>query len=205
MSLIPPIGSTGIFKVNAPFNDTIKDTINHTCVAIRRLSDLLNSGLDPFNDYYFLNGLTEEKYKEDITDNVCIVSLQTANGNWFYVPSSFIISYPIVGGVAYNSIALMLNIGAIPDALNISFLRNTLVDMTESIIGIRPTIYTVATAEQTMVNEQAHDLAEMARLSKITKTTTDYSELIKVRNENTELKNKISTLEAYIKEKYLNP
>lgn len=200
MNLIPPIGASGLYKLVAPFNTMINTNISYTCMAVRKLSDIIAMGKDPFKTYYEPYSLTETQYQNDLNSGVCMVSLQSSSGVWAYVPSSFIESYPQVNGVPYTSVALMVHLGALPDNLNLSYLVNTVKDVVTSVLGVVPEVQSVITSPTSMISQDNHIAAETARQQQIESNTTTYSAAQKSTDENAQLRARITQLEAYILE-----
>lgn len=200
MNLIPPIGASGLYKLIAPYSTMINTNISYTCMAVRKLSDIIAMGKDPFKTYYEPYGLTDTQYESDLNSGVCIVSLQSSSGIWAYVPSSYIESYPQVNGVPYTSIALMVHLGALPDNLNLNYVVNTVKDVVTSVLGVAPEVQTVVTSPTSMISQDNHMAAEAARQQQIDSNTTTYSAAQQSSNENAQLRARITQLEAYILE-----
>lgn len=200
MNLIPPIGASGLYKLIAPYSTMINTNISYTCMAVRKLSDIIAMGKDPFKTYYEPYGLTDTQYESDLNSGVCIVSLQSSSGIWAYVPSSYIESYPQVNGVPYTSIALMVHLGALPDSLNLNYVVNTVKDVVTSVLGVAPEVQTVVTSPTSMISQDNHMAAEAARQQQIDSNTTTYSAAQQSSNENAQLRARITQLEAYILE-----
>ena len=198
MNLIPPIGAAGLYKLSAPYNTTVNLNISYACMAVRKISDIIALGMDAFKTYYEPYGIDKTTYENDLTSGVCIVSLQSNGGLWVYVPSSFIESYPQVNGVSYASMAMMVHLGALPDSLNLGFLRNTVSDVVKATLGVIPDVQMVVTSPKTLVSQDNHMAAETARLQSVSNNTTDYSSSQKYQDENAQLRARITQLEAYI-------
>lgn len=198
MNLIPPIGATGLYKLSNPFASIINTNISYTCMAVRKLSDVSAMGIDPFKVYYEPYGLTQQAYEEDLLNGICIISLQSNSGIWAYVPSSYLQGYPEVNGVPYASVALMVHLGALPDSLNLDYLKNKVKDDVQALLGVQPNVQTVVTSARTLVSQDNHRAAEQARQNNIETNQTDYSSIVALQSANAELRAKIAQLEAYI-------
>lgn len=200
MNLIPPIGASGLYRLAQPYASQINLNISYTTMAVRKISDIVALGVDPFVAFYEPYGLTKQQYEQDANSGVCIVSLQSNSGVWVYVPSSFIEAYPQVNGVPYISVALMVHLGALPDSLNLNYVRNTIVDTVAATLGVTPEVQTVVTSPKTLVSQDNHMAAENARQVNISSNTTNYSAALKYQEENAALRARITQLEAYILE-----
>ncbi len=199
MNLIPPIGASGLYRLTEPFHSQINLNISYTCMAVRKISDIHATGVDPYKAYYEPYGIPESTYINDSASGTCIVSLQSNNGVWAYVPSSYIQSYPQANGIPYSGVALMVHLGALPDSLNLSYLTNRIADTVTATLGVVPqAVQTVITTPKTLVSQDNHGIAEAARQQNITSNTTDYSRGQQTENENMALRARIAQLEAYI-------
>lgn len=198
MGMIPTLGATGIYTVSEPFKSVIVSNMSYCCMAIRRLSDIVGLGIDPYDVYYQPHGLPQSRYEQDLKNTECIVSLQNSNGEWAYIPSSFITGYPELNGIPYTCIGLFAQLGALPDRLDLTYLKTKVADVIQSVLGVSPSITTLVTSPRTIVTQEAHLTAESARQSQIGQTTTDYSEIIDLRARNAALQNKVVQLESYI-------
>ncbi len=199
MNLIPPIGASGLYRLGQPFDTKVNLNIGYTCMAVRKISDIQALGIDPYAAYYEPYDIPEAKYKEDAASGVCIISLQSGGGIWVYVPSSYIESYPQLNGVPYVGVALMLHLGALPDSLNLTYIKTLVNDVVSASLGVVPQdVQTIVTTPKTLVSQDNHMAAESTRQQNITNNTTDYARLQQYANENAELRSRIAHLERYI-------
>jgi hypothetical protein len=72
--LLPMLGAAGIYTLNAPFDKDLLANTQYTCVAIRKLVEIVAGGGDPFNDYYVPKNLDKSIYSQDLANDVSIVS-----------------------------------------------------------------------------------------------------------------------------------
>lgn len=203
MNLIPPIGASGLFKLTHPFNTAINLNISYTCMAVRKLSEVSALGSNAFKLYYEPFGLTQTDHDNDLAAGVCIVSLQSNNGIWAYVPSSYIESYPQVNGVSYTGVALMVDLGALPDALNLDYVKNAIKDQVTAIVGVNAIVTAVTTTPKTLISQDNHMAAENARQQNITNNVTDYSKNQSLNDMVVQMRTRITQLEEYIASKQL--
>lgn len=117
---MPPVGASGVYVLDSPFNTKLLTNTSYRCDAIRRFNDFYEMGVDPFEEFYSPAGLGKERFDADIATNTVIVSLVSQNNHWVYVPSSFIRSFPNVNGVSYTSLVLGVTLGAIPNYMDLS-------------------------------------------------------------------------------------
>lgn len=200
ISLVPPIGAAGTYVLKAPFqSDIVADQI-YTCVAIRRLGEFRLLGIDPFTQYYEPKEITASQYELDVTQgDVCIVSLQSPSGQLAFVPSTYIESYPNPNGHRYTPVILAVDIGSIPDVLQLSAMRTAVADIVKTYLGINSvSITSIAVGESKMVSQQDHNALEAARLGRVTVTKTMYTQIQELQALNASLTARNQELENYV-------
>lgn len=198
---LPDIGSTGRFTLKTPYDTLVKPNVLYTCKAIRNLNDCLAEGLDPFSYYYESVGLTEEDYNTDLMNDVSIVSLQTKDGEWLFIPSNYIIKFPNMNGIVYRAIMLGISIGAIPDTMKLDALKTSITNLVHDTLGIDSVVKEVIVSVPAVVSKENHDTIETVRLSKIINFHTDSFKLNKTTQDLTAARLKITELENFIKTK----
>ena len=199
MSVVPSVGSTGSYALKAPFDKSILATRSYTCIAVRRLDEIIAAGDDPYSKYYFQPyQLTLEEYKRDLATGVSIVTLRAEGGSNVYVPSSYVESFPIAGGVAYRNMGLLVDLKAISDQLDLAPLKKKISDLVTSIIGVVPTIKEASLSNPVNQSVEDHKRIEAARLKMVTDRETDYARAQRLLKENETLRAKIQELEKYI-------
>ena len=199
-NLIPPIGTKGIFVLEEPFQQRLVEKVAYTCQAVRSIRDTIASGSDPFSEYYEPFELSKEQYEGDVANGAAIVSLQSGVGDWLYVPSTFIKSYPDMNGVMYTPIVLGISLGAVPDEMNLSALKSDIEALVRDTIGINSTVKSVVAGLPTLVPQEDHRVATAARAEMITRSNTDRSRLLAAQETVNALTLKVQELEAYIQD-----
>lgn len=197
--VIPTVGARGFYTLQAPFNTLIAQDDAYTCQAVRRIGDYLALNEDPLNNVYIYNGLTEADFELDQKENMFIVSLQSDRGQWLYVPVRYIISYPIMNGIPYQTMMLGVSLGAVPADMDLTSIQNMVSDLVFETIGIRPQISPVVTSKQKLVSRANHEAIEIARLARATQNKTFYSRWRDLVTQFTSLLQKNTELETYIK------
>lgn len=198
MQFIPPIGTTGIWSLASPFSAKLLPSIPYTCIAIRKLSDITAAGGDPETDYYTVNSIDHIRFNSDLSAGVSILSLQGGSNSIIYVPSSFINNYPDIGGVPYTVLALAINIGAIPDTLDLSYLKQRIVSVISETIGVDASVNTIAVSAKALLTNADASVVETARQLKIGTVVTDYAKYLSAITERDNARAKIVELEAFI-------
>lgn len=197
MALVPPIGASGIFQLSSPFAAALIAGVSYTCVAVRRLSEIVHLGFDPFETYYQPYGITRQVYNSQMQEEACIVALRSSGGIWLYVPSAYITAYPDAGGIQYTSLVLGVDIGPIPNHLNLSAIKTKIISDIRDYIGVNATVMTVAVSETSLVSQANHNAIEAARTLLIAGSDTDRSKYLQVLAQKNALQAKVTELEAY--------
>jgi len=198
LNLIPAIGTRGLYTLAAPFDQQVLPSVPYTCAAVRKLEDIVAAGADPKAIYYDANNIDATRYQQDLEAGVCICSLQAAEGSWIYVPSSFITVMPDQGGIPYRSIVLAVPLGAIPDALDLAYIKTQLSGLVKDNLGVDVEVKEVAISPPGNLSQAEHDTLEAARQANITNRTTLRAQLIAVTAQRDAANAKIAELEAYI-------
>lgn len=198
-SSLPPIGTKGKYVLKDPFATLIDPAISYTCGAIRRFKDIVNQGGVVQDQYYTLYGLSKDVYDRDVKNDEAIVTLLSDSTAPIYVPSSYIASFPSGDTVPYHRMVLSLDMGLIPDALDLTFLKSNLSNVVSDTVGVSVTINEHA-APYTETMTVAKDLElSSARDAKIKSRTTDYAQLLQLQTENARLKQTIALYESHYK------
>lgn len=178
MALIPPIGTAGIYDLKAPFSAKLQPRVSYRCEAVRKISDFIEEGIDPYEEFYVPNGLSQAVYQADMLNNACIVSLQSSSGHWVYVPTTYINSYPNVNGVAYRGMVLGVELGPIPEYMDLAAVKVAVGNVIRDVLGVRPTIKEVAITSTQNFSQQDHDILEANRAALVQNSDTDRAKLL---------------------------
>lgn len=198
-SFLPEIGTTGIFTLNAPFTNDVKVNTTYTVLAVKKISEVIAGGEDPYELFYKPKNLTRTEYNEDSLNDICIVSLQSGLGEWVYVPQKYIASFPNVNGVVYRVMMLGINLGAVPDTFNISALKTKIQGVVLDTLGVNSVdIKEISVSSPAVISKEDHDILENARLLKIQNSSSDYARLQYYMELCDKQATKISSLENYI-------
>lgn len=171
--MIPPIGTAGIFDLRAPFSAKLQANVSYRCEAVRRVSDLLEVGVDPYEEVYLPNSISRDIYEQDLLNNACIVSLQSSSGHWVYVPTTYINSYPNINGVAYRVMVLGVELGPVPEYMDLTAVRVAVQNVVRDTLGVSPSIKEVAISASQNFSQHDHDTLEQTRASLIQNSGTD--------------------------------
>lgn len=179
-NLVPQLGAAGIYTLSGPFSNMLLANTQYTCVGIRELVELTAAGEDPFTDYYVPQSLDKSVYQTDLNNGVSIVSLQASDNSLVRVPSSYIAAYPDAGGVAYRVVLLSINMGPIPDTLDLSNVEAKIAADVQDLIGVKAVVQSVVASNVKLLDTATAQNLETARQALITTSDTDYSQLVQM-------------------------
>ena len=199
MSLTPPINVTGVYTLANPFATDVAPNTPYTNIAVRKFADVIRRGEDPFALYYDPKGIDYATYQADLNAGECIVTLRSAAGQFIYVPTPYILSFPNQSGIAYTVITLAVNLGAIPNTADLSVIRQKMSDVVHDYYGVTPTIQQVAISETVTKSAADHAAVEAARQAEITERQTDYAKYLQAQATVQAQAQQINQLENYIK------
>lgn len=193
------IGAKGLFTLEAPYNALMPTQIVYSVEGIRKISDIVASGLDPFVEYYTPNGITQAAYDLDVAADVSIVSLMSTGGDWLYIPSTAIVSYPDINGVSYTAMMLGISLGALPDNASLAPLKTAISNMVKDYLGVTPTIKEIAVSGSSLISYADHATIETARAGVKIINASDAAKLIDMTAKYNVLLTRVTQLEAYAK------
>lgn len=199
MALIPPVGTSGLFQLSAPFNTKLQANMSYRCDAVRSIADFLKEGIDPFEEVYQPNSLSKATYDAEVAASVRIITLVSSSDHWVHVPSTYITAYPDINGVPYTVMVLGVELGAIPNYKNLAGLKAAITNLVRDTIGINPTVREVVISPVEKISQADHDALEAARTVLITNSQTDRAKLIAKEAELAALRTQVQQLEAYLK------
>lgn len=162
-NVLPDIGLSGVFIFSSPFDSKVPNKLKLTVKAVRKISDYLASSEDVKQLCYVANDLTDEDYNNDLRIDMEIVSFQSGEGQWFYIPASYIITYPLTNGIPYRSLILGINLPQLPVTQDLTFLETDIRNLVKDHVGITPTIDKVETSAIIYVATEKHDTIQASR------------------------------------------
>jgi len=197
--ILPSIGAKGAWNLKAPYNSLLIADLEYECKAIRKLSELLTTGVDVFTLYYDNVGVNKTVFDDHVKNDYSIISMVSTSGKWLFIPSPFINGWPDSNVVPYVVMGLLANLGPIPNTLNPTFLIDKVKNVIQANIGLTPTVQFITLSEPKNKSWLDHDSLETLRLSNITDTSTDYVRRLKAEDDLEKALLKINQLETWIK------
>lgn len=199
MSLTPPLGASGIYRLKAPFQSQLRVNVSYRCDAVRRFNDVLEAGDDPFTKYYSPFGLTADIFQTDASRNEAIVTLVSEAGHYVYVPTSYVESFPNQGGIPYQGLVLGVPLGPVPTYMDLSGVKVAIENIVRDQLGISVQANFVAVTEVENLAQADHDRLEASRANAVANAVTDRAKYLQLLNAYQELQLRNQQLEAYIR------
>lgn len=196
-TIIPQIGTVGTYTFKAPF-DTRIPVGALTCTSVRTPGDVLNQGRDPYTHYYVPYDLTKDQYEADLLAGVLFIGLLSAKGDFYVVPTTYITSFPPLSGIPYSTVALAVNLGALPEDLDIDHVRQAVARTIKDALGVDPEIQTGKLSVTAYLEEADHLRLEAARQALVTDQQTDRAKYLDLSERFNALQEKYNYLVAYI-------
>lgn len=192
----PPVGTAGKFNVKNPYVVGI-DT-SYKVVSVSRIETLESNGVNVLNDYYITVGLDVTHYDADIQDEISIVTLKEVTGEVTNVPASYILNYPASKEVDYSRLAIVIEVGLLPDKITVEALLDTVTQQATSYLGIQAITSLVRLPHEGFIDEEAHTKLEQARATNKKYDKTPTTALLEAESTIEELKQRISVLEGVV-------
>lgn len=120
-NLIPSINASGRFEALAPFDRVVIPSTYYTVEALRTIPEMQALKLNLYALVFQPIGLAEADYPAMLaraqSEGSIIVTLTNRLGPPVYVLSTFFKSFPLVDGVSYERMCMILDFGAVPPTL----------------------------------------------------------------------------------------
>lgn len=196
--LIPKVGMSGLFAASAPYDKLLSSVSVYTCTAVTTMSSLVADGLDPYKYVYQKNGDSKENYDNDLAQGVLLVTLQAGAGEFVRIPANRLATLPITDGVVYVNMFLGISLSAVPETIDLRLLRESITDLVYEHLGVRSEVYSTVVGTPAILSHERHRDIEAARNNRTQNNLSLNAKIEVLREENTQLKNKLNVLEAYI-------
>lgn len=196
--LLPSVGASGDWKVKAPFTNLYIAGTAYACKEIRKLSAVVAVGVDAYNEYYVAQGLTQAQYDADVANDISIVTLLSAAGNWLFIPSTYLDGWPSNDAVPYVVLGAVINLGPLPNTVDPSFLTPKIQNLIKDALGHDVDVEYVALSDVTNKTFADHTALEQARQNNITDSNTDTTRRIQAENDLASARSEIAALQQVI-------
>ena len=208
--MTPGLYSTGKYTVRSP-RLIDADTI-YTCIAIRSFDDVYQKGEDVYETYYepygIVNGVSVDgrpfDFELETANNPNIITLQNKFGALYYVPDTFITSYPNQTDVIYSQRILSVTLGPLPIDLDISNITAEIADLVTDKLGIaNPIVRENSVPVLTNPSYEEHLSMERSRKAAIVRNESLREQLIAAQKQISRLQAKVVVYEGIFQQ--LNP
>lgn len=199
LNYIPTVGSKGVYKLAAPFDQLMAVGEYYICKSVRKISEILANNDDPEKLVYTRYSLDQEIYTQHKTEDMEIVYLQSEKGHWLYVPASFIQEFPDPNGVIYRAVGISVLLPAIPVSYQLDQLKAEITGVVKDITGLRCTIKQTFTSRPLAVPVEKHEATQQTRAIERALSPDIYSRYRKLQLENDILVAKVQALEQHIR------
>ncbi|MAP20173.1 MAG: hypothetical protein CL582_04445 [Alteromonadaceae bacterium] len=200
VKMTPTVGARGTYQVKTPFSVT--DGKVYVCEAVRSFDDLYQKNIDVYSQYYEPKGISRETFTQDKEAKANIVTLviddPSQNREVIYIPDTYILSFPSLGGVRYNRVVLSVDFALLPESIDLDDVKVRLGTVGSEVLGKVPDVNLHLAPYSGNITESEHEALEASRLDNITYQDTDHAKYLKERQKNQELYERIKTLEKIL-------
>lgn len=193
--VLPSIGMTGKWSLKTPLEDILIPDVIYTCRAIRSLSEYLTQNEDPYQDIYKPLGLSQSDYDTDFASNVYVVSLQSEDGTWVYIPTPYLESYPSTNGVSYRRQSVVIPLPNLPTSIDYSVMIDRINQAIFETVGITASTRVVPIGNIYLIDQAIADQEAIDRAQNILHMLTDRVQIRVLETENTRLKSLLEQLQ----------
>lgn len=183
--ITPPINTSGIYTLYMPF--TVPTDTVYRCDAIRTFKELAKRNIDVFATYYAPFNLAENIYNEDAQLGASIVTLVSVTGEFYYVPNTFIQSYPGSAGVRYDRKILVVELGLMPSTIDLDYFTPIVQDLVKKNVGVENTPSVVIAPFNGTVSHDQHVTLEASRRIAIQNYVSKDEQIVKLQAQVTAL------------------
>ncbi len=172
---IPNVGMQAYFTFKDPVSYYIRNKFNLNTTAIKlkvisviSMKDTIRNDLrDPFTDLYSPAGISEVDYKQDLIDNVPVVSFsfRDSEGIERYVrsPLNYIERISSVSSIEYMNKLIVIDLNRLPKEVDTTLFFEDLKDFVMQRLGVVSEIKEVSVGETEMVDHTEHTTRETIR------------------------------------------
>lgn len=205
---IPSLRAEGSFEAEVPFDSIVKKDVAYRVEAIRTIPEMQALNLDMYKLVFQPVGVPESDYQTVLTraiDQQAAVIALTSRGNpVVYVLSTYFKSFPLVDGVQYEHLCLIVDLGAVPPSLKDRI--NSGIDhinaYVKSSLGIKdPKTSVGVIPTSSWVSKEQSEIWENSRQLQITEEPSDTIRIEQLTRANQSQAAYILELEAALKAK----
>lgn len=200
------VGMQAYFEFKDPYDKLVKNILNNsggevelTVVSKFAMKDYItNIHRDPFTDVYNPVGLSEVEYKQDLADDVKVITfmfLSEYNTEiMFRIPETYISSSSNPNSVKYAERAIVVALPSLPVDLEINHLFADFSDFIQTRLGVSPKIKDVTSNDLEEITIDDHQTRETIRKKTVSVKKTLMVQLEEVTNDKNAILNRLSEL-----------
>ena len=201
--ITPNVGTRGAFVLADPWVANPGEIYEIT--AIRSLSELARSGVDPKKSIYAAMGLVDGNrnfsWADEEKTNPYILTLTGSSGNIITIPDTYITSYPDTSIILYQRGIISIDLGIFPEDEDLSSIAADLADLASSRTGMPASskvhivpLKTQPTSEQHLAYENVRKYNRPESISNFEELTLLREELARVKKTNQALTKRLEVL-----------
>lgn len=204
MKLTPPLNTVGRYVLRTPW--IANPGVLYTCAAIRSFDDIYKLGLDVYTTYYTPMGVTDGvivsgsafSFQNEKAQSPNIITLLGNDNTVIYVPDTFIAKFPDLSEVKYSHMVLSVSLGALPDYLDLTDLKNNISDVVANVTGVSAAVKEHRAPSVNNPTSAQHEALEASRVALITVLDTTNAKLLKAQADLQLANQKIQALTAQL-------
>ena len=166
----------------------------------RPIMEFIQNNEDPYTNIYKPVNLTTDDMRDDIANDVQILTFINSKGGTAYIPESYVSKVNVEAQVDFQGRGIAINLGLLPLEEPLDDLMVELTAYITGRIGILPSVRSINTSAITKIPLGDAEEFEIERSIRITSKTA-VAEVVRQRETIDALKKKILDLECIIKEK----
>lgn len=198
------VGMEGRFTLKAPW--TIDANKFYEVIAIREFVDIYRGGEDVYKKIYEPRGLTDGiivgtetfNFQAEFDKKPLVVTLKATTGELIYVPTTYILGFPDSSEVPYKQVLLSVNLGALPDYVDVDILIATYNDLALNALGVNATTYLAVHPVVSNPTIDQHTTMENGRQANISVNSSSTATIDLLNQQMDALRQQIQTMTAIL-------
>lgn len=203
-NIIPAVGTRGRFVLKEPFAAAMTPNTLYKMTADRQYDEIETLGQNIFELFYNPFLLTEQDVQADRAAGARMITLQTADSQPLYVPSTYI-EFPDLAFKPYSQYVLTLSCGPLPDDTLFDSTITAVKNACSDFLGYTPEVFVASMPISDLITPEEHDNREAARQGRIANRETDYARLYEANATIATQAQRIAILEKIVKDNGLLP
>ena len=199
LKFLPSLGTTGLWALNAPYNNLVLATTPYECISVISLAGAIAQGQDPLNDVYVANGDSAASFTRDLSNDDYLVIIKSGPGDVVTFPRSAMTSVPSANGVVYRNTVMMVSLSAIPDTLDTTVLAADAQALVLNSLGVKTSVYFADLGTPTILTTAQSAALEAARNLRIVSPESTLYRVQQLQTQLTQAQETITALENYIR------